>query len=64
MYAAVAWLLVSSGTQDQAQIIIQPGYLPDYPFVSYDYDFGQYLRMVPSETTTTKTCKLCMVSIN
>ena len=38
MYAEVAWALVSSGTQVQPQIIPDPGYLPDYLSVSYDYD--------------------------
>ena len=30
MYAEVAWVLVSSGTQNQPQIIHDPDYLPDY----------------------------------
>ena len=38
MYAEVAWVLVSSGTQVQPQIIPDPDYLPDYLCVSYDYD--------------------------
>ena len=29
MYAEVAWVLVSSGTQVQPQIILYPDYLPD-----------------------------------
>ena len=37
MYAEVSWVLVSSGTQGQPQIIIDPDYLPDYLSVSYDY---------------------------
>ena len=37
MYAEVAWVLVSSGTQVQPQIILDPDYLPDYPSVSYNY---------------------------
>ena len=37
MYAEVAWALVSSGTQVQPQIIPDPGHLPDYLSVSYDY---------------------------
>ena len=37
MYAEVAWVLVSSGTQVQPQIILDPNYLPDYLSVSYDY---------------------------
>ena len=38
MYAVVAWALVSLGTQVQPQVILDPGYLSDYLFVSYDYD--------------------------
>ena len=38
MYAEVAWVLVSSGTQVQVQIIPDPDYFPDYLSVSYDYD--------------------------
>ena len=37
MYAEVAWVLVSSGTQVQPQIILDPDYLPDYFSVSYYY---------------------------
>ena len=37
MYAEIAWVLVPSGTQVQPQIILDPGYLPDYVSVSYDY---------------------------
>ena len=37
MYAEVAWVLVSSGTQVQPQIMLNPDYLPDYLSVSYDY---------------------------
>ena len=37
MYSEVAWVLVSSGTQVQPQIILDPDYLPDYFSVSYDY---------------------------
>ena len=34
MNSEVAWVLVSSGTQVQPQIIIDPDYLPDYlPFL-------------------------------
>ena len=38
MYAEVARVLVSSGTQVQPQTILDPDYLPDYLSVSYDYD--------------------------
>ena len=37
MYAEVAWVPVSSWTQVQSQVIVNPDYLPDYFFVSYDY---------------------------
>ena len=33
MYAEEAWVLVSSGTQVQPQIILDPDYLPGYPFL-------------------------------
>ena len=38
MYAEVAWLLVSLGTQVQSQIILNPDYFPNYLSVFYDYD--------------------------
>ena len=37
MYADVAWVLVSSGTQVQPQVILNPDYPPDYLSVSYNY---------------------------
>ena len=37
MYAEVAWVLVSSTTQVQPQIILDPDYLPDHLSVSHDY---------------------------
>ena len=37
MYAEVAFLLVSSGTQAQLQTILDPDYLADYPSVYYGY---------------------------
>ena len=37
LYSEVAWVLKSSGTQVQPQIILDPDYLPDYLSVSYDY---------------------------
>ena len=36
MYSKVAWVLVSSGTQVQPQVILDPDYLLDYLSVSYD----------------------------
>ena len=44
MYSEVAWVLVSSGTQVQPQIILDPDYLPDDLFVSYDYVFEEKLN--------------------
>ena len=41
MYAEVAWVLVSSGTQAQLQIILDPDYIPDYLSASYDYGLKQ-----------------------
>ena len=38
MYSEASWVLVSSGTQVQLEIILEPDYLPDYLSVSYDYD--------------------------
>ena len=44
MYAEVAWVLVSSGSQVQPQIILNPDYLTDYLSISYDYIFkGLYI---------------------
>ena len=37
MKSGVAWVLISSGTQGQPQIILDPDYLLDYLPVSYDY---------------------------
>ena len=37
MYTEVAWILVSSGTQIQPRIMLDPDYDPDYLSVSYDY---------------------------
>ena len=37
MYAEVAWVLVSSGTQVHPEVILDPDYLSDYLSVSYDY---------------------------
>ena len=39
--AEVAW--VSSGTQVQPQVILDPDYLPDYLSVSYDYGIIQLI---------------------
>ena len=37
MNSEVDWVLVSSGTHVPLQIILDPGYFPNYFFVSYDY---------------------------
>ena len=37
MNSEIAWVLVSSGTQVQPQITLDPDYLPDYLSASYDY---------------------------
>ena len=39
MHSAGAWVLASSGTQVQPQLILDPDDLPHYLFVSDDYDF-------------------------
>ena len=43
MYAGIAWALVSSGTQVQLYIILDPDCIPDYPSVSYDYATAENL---------------------
>ena len=45
MYAEVACVLVSLGTQVQPQVILNPDYLPDYLTDSYDYD-GSSISLV------------------
>ena len=56
MYAEVAWVLVSSGTQVQPQVMLDPGYLPDNFSVSYDYDWNKglkpYGKNVESQSTS------------
>ena len=37
MNSEIAWVLISSGTQAQPQIILDPDYLLDYLSVSYEY---------------------------
>ena len=39
IYAEIGWVLVSSVTQVQLKVILDPDCLPDYLFVSYEYDF-------------------------
>ena len=36
MYTEVGWVLVSSGTQVQPQVILDPDHLPGYLSISYD----------------------------
>ena len=47
MYAEVAWVLVSSGTQVRQQIIVNPDYFRDYLSVSYDY--GETKKKEPND---------------
>ena len=44
MYSNVAWELVSPRTQVRLQIIIDPDYLPDYLFVSYDMEISKSFK--------------------
>ena len=45
MFAEVVWVLISSRTQIQPQIILDPDlYLPDDFSVSYDYDWNKGLQ--------------------
>ena len=56
MYAEVAWVLVSSGTQVQPQVIFDPDYLPDYLSVSYDYvSLKQHCMSFISDTFVSNT---------
>ena len=45
MYDEEAWVLVSSGTEVQLEIILDADYLPEYISVSYVYDFYSHLSM-------------------
>ena len=42
MYSDIAWVLVSSRTQVQPQIILDADYLPDYLSISHDYNISKY----------------------
>ena len=46
MYSDIAWVLVSSRTQVQLQIIIKPHYLPDHLSVSIDYGLTEELNQL------------------
>ena len=41
MYCSVAWVLSSSGTRVQPQIILDPDYIPDYLMTMVFYDHGK-----------------------
>ena len=43
MYSKVAWVLLSSGTQVQPLVILDPAYLPNYLSVSYGYGLTSYI---------------------
>ena len=43
MYSKVAWVLLSSRTQVQPQVILDPASLPNYPSVSYGYGLTSYI---------------------
>ena len=58
MYAEVAWVLVSSRTQVQPQVILDPDYLPDYLPVSYDYDNIKYCYQLVSTLVALGTLSL------
>ena len=42
MNSEVAWVLVSSGTQVQPLIMLDPEYLSDYLSVSYDHEITSW----------------------
>ena len=44
LYAEVAWVQVSLGTQVQLQIILDQDYLPDYLFIFDDYEITMITR--------------------
>ena len=52
MDVEVARVLVSSGTEVQLQIILDPDYLPDYFSVFYDYGDTTFNSMAVSNVTT------------
>ena len=49
MYAVIAWVLVSSGTQAQPQIILGSDFIPDYLSVFYNYD--KYEQTISDQAT-------------
>ena len=58
MYSEVAWVLVSSETQVQLQIILEPEYLPDYLSVSFKPNYGnkRLLVLVQEKKIFSKKC--------
>ena len=55
MYTEVAWVLVSSRTQVQPQMIPDPNYLPDNFSVSYDYEWNKGLQPYRNNVETQYT---------
>ena len=52
MHSELAWVLGSSGTQIQSQIILEPNCLSDYLSVSYDYPLRSHnfeKNIIPSQ---------------
>ena len=49
MNSEVAWVPVSSGTQVQPQIILDPDYLSGYLSVSYYYDLTSSIYFITSK---------------
>ena len=70
MHAEVAWLILSSGTQVQSQIMLDPNYLPNYPSVSYDYGVSNLSKKVHFNSdhkrslAMTKACIYCHFNMN
>ena len=58
MNSEVAWVLVSSASQVQPQIILDPDYLPDYLSVSYDYVQSYYLKTNNFHRDLSSFCKI------
>ena len=56
MYAEAAWILVSSGTHVQPQMILDPDYLPDYLSVSYKYGVIQSPYLLADEKRQKRKC--------
>ena len=56
IYSEAAWVLVSSGTPVQPQVILHPTYLPDYLSISYDIDLTSYIEKQPMEVFYKKSC--------